>query len=125
AAAVRLQRETQSGEVTLPDVGRMSRRELRRLEATLADEEAANERSEQPDNQDVRHQLRAEQERLEQQLRQQQLLHEQLQQQLTQEQDLQRQLQEQLELQETLEEAERHRAPEPSDRGGGVSSPAA
>eukprot|EP00930_Biecheleria_cincta_P050381 TRINITY_DN35535_c0_g1_i1.p1 TRINITY_DN35535_c0_g1~~TRINITY_DN35535_c0_g1_i1.p1 ORF type:complete len:849 (+),score=193.80 TRINITY_DN35535_c0_g1_i1:119-2665(+) len=107
-------REAQAGEVQLPDVGRMSRSELRRFEAALADEDSGDESRAAPRHR-VREELRQQQQlqehrqlrlqqqlmeqeqRLQRQLDEQEQLQRQLQQQLQEEQELQRRLREQLE----------------------------
>lgn len=142
-AAVRAaQREAQAGEVQLPDVGRMSRSELRRLEAELADEDSSDESRAAPRHrgrEELRqqhqqqlqehrqqHQLRLQQQlveqeqRLQRQLEEQEQLQRQLQQQLQEEQALQRRLREQLEqeLEGLGEEAEVSHGEEPDPERG-------
>jgi len=126
ASAVRLQRDA---EVQLPDVGRMTRGELRRLEAELADEAAEQEDHARPPRaseterrpaesrqrqvedarrrqEELRERQRQQELRQQEQLRLQRQLQEQeqrLQAQLHQQEQLQQQLQQQLEQEQQLQ----------------------
>lgn len=104
-AAVRHQRELHNSEVQLPDVGRMSRSELRRFEAAVAEEELDEQQQQQLQQQRNRQrqqlqewQQEQQEQHLQQRIRAQQLLHDQLQLQLQQEQQLHELLEQHLQL---------------------------